>query len=200
MTTSIRSPTAPDSNAPPRTRELLPWVLACAAFVLLLLGVAMVAVEGATRHGHARALLTADGPVVGPDRPAETFKRHALNALLVPLLDDAEPARWTDVALRYQCGPLTHVDVDGRPMVPGTPVPATAFSVRWHIDQCWPFEGASVELSGVVELTVFHEDLGLTAIVSAASLDVSTASGMVRFDAPFAAALKLAAGEARPAR
>lgn len=119
------------------------------------------------------------------------FQRHALNALLVPLLDDAEPARWTDTALRYFCGPETRVEIDGQPLVPGAAVPATAFTVRWHIDQCWPLDKAAFELSGVVDLVVYHEDTGLSAIVSAQRLRIATNKGSASLAAPFAAAMEL---------
>ena len=88
------------------------------------------------------------------------FQRRALNALLVPLLDDDEPPQWTEVALRFFCGPDTRVRINGQPLVPGITIPATAFTVRWNFDRCWPLDYASSELSGVVDLGVFHEDAG----------------------------------------
>jgi hypothetical protein len=131
------------------------------------------------------------------DRSARDFSRFALNALLVPLLDDSEPPRWSDAALFLACGPATRVEVDGRPLVAGAPIPAQAFTVRWTMDACTQLD--AFELSGVVELLVFHEDTGLSAVVSAARLGVASAGGVPRFEAPFAAALELvAAGDAGP--
>ena len=52
-----------------------------------------------------------------PRRPVPPdLIRFALNALLVPLLDDSVPPRWTDVALEHICGPGTRVLIDGKPL------------------------------------------------------------------------------------
>jgi hypothetical protein len=126
----------------------------------------------------------------------EAFTRFALNALLTPLIDDAEPPRWTDVALLYACGPATHVEVDGQAMVPGERVPATAFILRWTMDQCAPFE-SPLALTGGVELQVFHEDEGLSAIVHAERLTIAGPAGRSRIDQPFAATLSWTASVAR---
>jgi hypothetical protein len=136
-------------------------------------------------QAHAVPITAADGAA------KREFSRFTLNALLVPLLDDSEPPRWTDVALRHFCGPQTRVEIDGRPLVPGMTIPATAFTVRWTIDQCWPLDYSAFELSGAVELQVFHEDTGLSAIVSAQGLRVLGTRGASRFDRPFAAAMQL---------
>lgn len=123
------------------------------------------------------------------------FQRHALNALLVPLLDDDEPPRWTDVALRYFCGPATRVEIDGQPLVPGVVIPATPFTVRWHIDQCWPLAYDAFELSGSVDLRVQQEGSGLSAIVSAQRLRIATAKGSSSVGAPFAATISMSSDE-----
>lgn len=96
--------------------------------------------------------------------------RFALNALLAPLIDDSEPPRWTDVALAHVCGPATRVQVDGRPLVPGALLPATAFTLRWQLDGCEFFDGTTAPWSGAVELQVFHEAEGLGAVVDARGL------------------------------
>lgn len=90
-----------------------------------------------------------------PDAPLPVdLYRFALNAFLVPLLDDSAPPRWTDVAMEFACGPGTTVMVDGDPMVAGQPIPVKAFTVRWMMDRCSPLGRESVELSGGVELVV----------------------------------------------
>lgn len=127
------------------------------------------------------------------DLVTDEFRRWALNALLVPLLDDRQPPHWTDVALRYFCGPGTRVEIDGQPMVPGTALPATAFSIRWHADECWPLGHDALELSGRVDLRVSHEDQGLSAIVDARRLRIATARGSGRLDAAFTAWMSVAA-------
>ena len=155
-------------------------------------GVTAVSVAHPALQPTALVAAAVDDPITG------NFSRFALNALLVPLLDDDEPPRWTDVALSHFCGPAARVEVDGKPLVPGSRIPATAFTVRWHMDQCFPMDYAAVELSGTVELLVFHEDTGLSAIVSADRLRVSSAKGASRLSAPFAASMSLAAAEHRP--
>jgi len=170
--------------------------LGASATVALLVGTALglvVAPEGVTAVSPTPPALRAHAPAIAaPDDAAKRkFSRIALNALLVPLLDDSEPPRWTDVALRHFCGPQTHVEIDGGPLVPGTTIPSTAFTVRWTIDQCWPLSYSAVELSGAVELQVFHEDWGFSAMVDAQRLRVLGARGASRFDVPFAAAMQL---------
>lgn len=123
----------------------------------------------------------------------QMVSRFALNALLATLIDDAVPPRWTDAALHHVCGPATRVEVDGQPLVPGALVPATAFSLRWQMDECWPFDAESVLLSGAVGLLVFHEDVGMSAVVDASRMTLHSADGDHHMVRPFAAALGLAA-------
>ena len=174
---------------------------ATATALLGAAGTAQAAFQGRDATGAASptpALLAAPGTAL--DHPITgQFQRRALNALLVPLLDDAEPVRWTDTALRHFCGPGTRVEIDGQPLVPGAAVPATAFTVRWHIDQCWPLDCAAFELSGVVDLVVYREDTGLSAIVSAQRLRIATNKGSASLAAPFSAAMELGgSGSASP--
>ena len=101
-----------------------------------------------------------------PDAPMPIdLYKFALNAFLVPLLDDAVPPRWTDVAMEFACGPGTTVIVDGEPMVAGQPIPVKAFTVRWMMESCLPMGQESVELSGGVELVVHRKGAGLSAVV-----------------------------------
>jgi len=130
------------------------------------------------------------------DSISTAFSRFALNALLVTLLDDDEPPRWSDVALSHICGPAAHVEVNGRPLVPGSVIPAAAFTVRWSMDQCAPLE--AFELSGVVELLVFHEETGLSAVVVPERMIVSSAHGTEHLNRPFAASMSLLANKERP--
>jgi hypothetical protein len=153
----------------------------------------------AARGGFAAAGVAAPAPqaqaVVAPrvESPITgQFTRFALNALLVPLFDDHVRPHWTDAGIHHFCGPTTRVEVNGSPLLPGAGIPATAFTVRWHIDQCWPLGYADFELSGSVELQVFHEDDGLSAIVDARRLRVSTSKGSSHVAAPFTASLSLA--------
>ena len=78
-------------------------------------------------RGEARPASQTRAGVAAPADDAITgdLSRFAFHALLVPLLDDAEPPRWTDVALNYVCGPATQVEVDGKQIVPGASIPST---------------------------------------------------------------------------
>lgn len=184
---------APKLSTPARiARRKLVIRGAVAAVALLGIATGIYAARGAlvtasaatSPYGMRPALASGSAdPITGP------FSRFALNALLVPLLDDNDPPHWTDVALHHFCGPATRVDINGQPLVPGTPIPATAFTVRWHIDQCWPLDYAAFELSGRVDLLVFHDDAGLSAVVSAQRLRISTAKGAGQMSEPFAASM-----------
>lgn len=170
--------------------------LRCAVAVAALLGITTVLIAARAALGDPQAPVPTPAPRLQSDLEPEDpitglFQRRALNALLVPLLDDDQPPRWTDVPMRFFCGPATRVEIDGLPFVPGSSVPATAFTVRWHIDQCWPLDYASFELSGVVDLVVYHEDTGLSAIVSAQRLRIATAKGTASLEAPFAASMSI---------
>jgi hypothetical protein len=110
---------------------------------------------------------------------ADDFRRYALNALLVPLLDDDTPPRWSDPLLATDCLRVV-VTVDGAPLVPGALVPARAFILVWTMDRCMPF-GSALELSGKVELLVFHDGLGYSAIVQPQGLRLATSAGSQAF-------------------
>ena len=141
------------------------------------------------RHATAGALRRTPCYQLRSTTQVRGFSRFALNALLVTLLDDDEPPRWSDVALSHICGPAAHVEVNGRPLLHGSVIPAAAFTVRWSLDQCTPLE--AFELSGVVELLVFHEETGLSAVVVPHGMLVSSAHGTERLSTPFAASMSL---------
>ncbi len=124
--------------------------------------------------------------------------RFALNALLVPLMDDAEPPRWTEAVIDFNCGPGTSVTVDGAPLVAGKLIPAKAFTVRWDMDHCAPMGPESVALSGRVELVVFHEDAGLSAMVMPDRLRVDSHMGRAWLRGPFSTETSLATAAIRP--
>lgn len=117
--------------------------------------------------------------------------RFALNALLAPLIDDAVPARWTDVALDFMCDDATRVLVDGRPMVVDSPIPAGPFSVRWDMNHCEPF-GPLMPLSGGVDLFVSHDALEMTAVVAPDRLRIHGEKGPITVADAFTATLSLA--------
>lgn len=171
----------------------------------LLLGLALASFP----PGHSAAP-SPDGALTAPSRPGPAARtaapdarlpvdlyRFALNAFLLSLLDDAEPPRWTDAAIDFSCEPGTSVLVDGVPMVAGKLMPATAFTVRWNMNRC-TFLGTATELSGRVELSVFHEDAGLGAIVMPERLRVDSPMGQTWLRGPFTAETLLAVAPVRP--
>jgi hypothetical protein len=130
------------------------------------------------------------------DATTREFSRFALNALLVPLLDDDEPPRWSDVAMSFVCGSAAHVEVNGLPLIHGSRIPSTPFTLRWSMDQCTPLE--AYVLNGSVELLVFQEGNFLGAIVNPTRLIVSSTKGTVRMSSPFATSMPLLSAKERP--
>jgi len=177
-------------------RTTLRWFAAAAS----LAGIALALLASLSGHSSVNAARSAPhvpaaSPAVDGDVRAD-FYRFALNALLVTLIDDDEPPRWSDVALNHICGPATHVEVDGLPLVHGSRLPAGAFTVRWSMDHCTALE--AFELQGRVDLLVFHEDTGLSAVVTPDELIVSSAMGSSRMRAPFASLMSLLPAQHRP--
>jgi hypothetical protein len=174
--------------------------LAVAAGTLAAITMALTGVhDGSGATALSRPALAALAPrtpqpvsprAVDDQAARELVSRFALNALLATLIDDDEPPRWTDVGLNYYCGPQTRVEVDGKPIVPGARMPANAFTLRWHMDQCSLFDSATVELSGIVELLVTHEGTQLKGVVSADRMVIWSATGLSRVTAPFTAWLQ----------
>ena len=123
-----------------------------------------------------------EGEGAGPATPvslatAARFdpQRFILNGLLVPALDtDAVPLRWVDPRPAIQCGPETSVRVNGVPLVPGDLVPNAPFELEWHASGCRPFGAAGSRFDGDVELTVFREDWGFSALVTPRGLRIMT--------------------------
>ena len=134
-----------------------------------------------------------------PDAPMPVdLYRFALNAFLVDLLDDDEPPRWTNMVMKFVCGPGTTVMVDGEPMVAGQPIPVKAFTVRWMMDRCSPMGQESVELSGGLELVVDRKGAGLSAVVKPDHLRIDSHMGRAWLRGPFTAETALDTLAAEP--
>lgn len=82
----------------------------------------------------------------------------AFNALVVPLLDDAEPPRFADPRQPLLCAEETEVRVDGQSLVPGSPVPSGAFTLQWDLRMYCPFGPDDALLDGRVNVLVFRDD------------------------------------------
>ena len=119
--------------------------------------------------------LTAPAPgAVGSDETAQTIRKYALNALLVPVLDDdGYPVRWQDPSLTMACDEGTRVWIDGRPLEPRGEVPGASFSLHWLMVGCTPFGRGGHALSGHAEILVLRDDDGLSAIARFIDLEVT---------------------------
>jgi hypothetical protein len=147
--------------------RLILWVPSAA----LLLVLAFVLLP---RSPQAEAAPVRPAPASTQEQELERqFERFALNALLVPLLDDSDdPPRWGDPTLGMECGEGTRVEVDGHRLDTGAPVPEGPFSVQWQLDACLPFGLGGPELSGRADLDVSREREALSATVRLTDLRV----------------------------
>jgi hypothetical protein len=108
------------------------------------------------------------------DEIAQAIRKYALNALLVPVLDDdVYPARWQDPSLAMACDAGTRVSVDGQPLEHRSEVPGASFSLLWLMVGCTPFGRGGHELSGRAEILVLRDDDGLSAIARFIDLNVT---------------------------
>jgi hypothetical protein len=120
------------------------------------------------------------------------FKAFALNALLIPLIDDAAPPRWLDpftttsTSLAIDCTSAS-VTVDGKPIVPNAPLPSTAFTLHWRLNRCALLNSAVATLTGDVELLVFHDGDHYSASVRPGALQVVWPTGSAALNERFAA-------------
>ena len=113
---------------------------------------------------HARLRPVRSAPEVATHNPAtQDFITYALNALLVPLLDDDSPPRWADPSLSFDCD-AGQVTVNSAALDVGAPVPQGSFTVRWHMQRCVPFDN-HLELSGDIELEVESSGDNFRAVV-----------------------------------
>ncbi|MEO6744151.1 MAG: hypothetical protein ABIS28_18300 [Caldimonas sp.] len=136
-------------------------------------------------------------PVDPPDSlSVAEFKTFALNALLIPLLDDGASPSWLDpffttaMSLAIDCE-AARVSIDGRPLVPSAPVPARAFTLRWSMDRCVILNGRT-SLTGDVELLVFHDGDRYTARLRPIDLHVLSDAGDEVMNRPFSTSTPLA--------
>ena len=122
------------------------------------------------RHSHQAREAHRARRADGLNEATAQFMAFALNALLVPLLDDDVPPRWADPSLAFDCD-AGAVKVDDAPLDVGAPVPDQAFTVRWHMERCAPFDDA-MQLTGDVELRVEPRGTDYRAVVQPLQLHV----------------------------
>jgi len=80
--------------------------------------------------------------------------------------------RWSDPSLAMNCVSGTGVQVNGRPLQPGTAVASRAFAVAWTLESCLPFGLGGPELTGRADLEVSRDLDGLSAMVRLTDLQV----------------------------
>ena len=197
----MNSPMAFTASIALQARRHRFWLIGLVAVALLGWGLAAVFPANPLRAPRTQTVQAlALNPVDGMDHqsapdapvPVELYE-FALNAFLVPLLDDSVPPRWTDVVVDFTCGPGTSIFVDGQPMVTGSPIPPHAFTLRWVMDKCSPFGPDSVELSGGVDLVVSHTRTGFSAMVKPDQLKVDSQMGRAWLRGSFNAETSLTA-------
>jgi hypothetical protein len=123
------------------------------------------------------------------DSATVDFKTYALNALLVPLLDDDSPPRWADPSLSVDCD-AAQVTVDGAPLDIGAPVREGSFTVQWHMKRCTPFD-SYLEVSGDVELRVESSGAGYRAVVLPSPLHIDSPQSHGVLTEPFVRELSI---------
>jgi hypothetical protein len=111
------------------------------------------------------------------------FKVFALSALLIPVLDDDVPSRWTEPFALMSCI-SSALTIDGKPVVRGARVPATSFSMRWSMNRCTAL-GEAFVMSGTVDLLVFHDGDSYSAVVQPTNLRLESSSGSAGPDPGF---------------
>jgi len=185
------------ANRNPAQLSLRRWLNSAAA-VTLLVGLAVAAIgENSLPETPSASKLSVAVPkplgaraqdgVADAPMPVDLY-RFALNAFLVPLLDDSEPRRWIDMAIDFSCNPGTHVMVDGEPKVVGKLMPTRTFTMH----NCAPIGRESVVLNGNVALFVFRTETGLRATVQPDDLRVDSHVGRAWLHGPFVAETPLA--------
>lgn len=120
---------------------------------------------------------------------ASRFRTFALNALLIPVLDDDVPSRWMEPFALMHCV-KADLMIDGNPVIFGSPVPWAAFSMHWSMDQCTAL-GEALVMSGTVDLLVFHDGDSYSAVVQPSNLRVESPSGTMVLTQSFAASTPL---------
>ena len=163
------------SQRPHQGRAALLSVTSLAAAVLTAAAVLMPA-----------PALAANPLLEGDDLQALRLQGAALNAMLVPLLDDTEPPRWNRSLAAMRCGAGSKVWIDGQPLKPGALVPARSFTMRWKMAGCQPLSRRE-SFTGDVTLTVFHEEAGgYSAMVVPTALKVRTLDSSAVWSTRFA--------------
>jgi hypothetical protein len=145
--------------------------------------------EGTAAESADEAGPAAPDPVIAAE-VAHDVRRFAVNALVVPVLDeDGTPARWHDPSLAVPCQPGSQVFVNGRPIEPRSEVIGPEFTVSWVMEGCLPLGAGGPEWTGAAEVIALRDDGGLSTIVQLRNLHVRHRGQELVLDTTFAAHL-----------
>jgi hypothetical protein len=129
-----------------------------------------------------------------PDAAAEVeaqWQQRALNALLVPLLDDGSPVNWAVPLAVTPCPGSSRISVDGGPVPHGAPIGDGPIVLRWKLADCWPLGFSAWGLDGEIEMTVVVGTDRLLAEVRPLGLTARTLHARYPLTRPFRAVLWL---------
>ena len=186
MSPSLRSQREKSSYSP---LWLLVPVCLTASLLMAALSVGWLSStsEGTAGESADEAGPAARDPVIAAE-VAHDVRRFAVNALLVPVLDEeGTPARWHDPSLAVPCQPGSQVLVNGRPIEPRSEVIGQEFSVLWMMDGCLPLGAGGPEWTGAAEVIALRDDGGLSTIVHLRNLHVRHRGQELVLDTTFAA-------------
>lgn len=158
----------------------------CAGIIVVSTAVLMMPLPAMAAGNDVKAIPQA--PHDGDEVQALRLQRHALNAFLVPVIDDTETPRWTKNIAAMHCAPASRLFIDGKPMKPGAAVPTRPFTMSWSMVDCHPLDRTET-FNGNVKLTVFPSNEGYTAIVSPSALKVVTYDSTAVWSKTFAVGL-----------
>ena len=101
------------------------------------------------------------------------LRKFAFNALVVPVLDVDDPARFAPVDSSLLCADRSQVAVNGETMVAGDTVPPGAFVLQWDLKMYCPFGRIGPFLDGRVDVLVFRDDeFGMDAVIRPITLAI----------------------------
>ena len=126
------------------------------------------------------------------------WRQRALNALLVPLLDDSFPPHWAEPTIVTPCTNGSNVSLEGAPIPYRAPLGAGPLVIRWKLVDCWPLGFDAWGLDGGIEMTVVVGEERLLAQVRPRDLIAKTQAGRQHLSAPFQSELALGTPPSKP--
>lgn len=176
-----------------------PGAMAAGRWILLtLVAIALLPLlMGCRSSARGAAPHAPDEATEGAGPRVAWLQRHALNLLLLPLLEGSVAARWRDPHEVFECDGLLSVRVDGQSIVPGSRVPARPYALEWRGEGCALAWGGPLGLSGHVTLRLRESPTALAAEVQADDLVLPMDGVPVRLEGRFLTSTPLAATDER---